>query len=189
MMDIESLKKEIIAQNYEQDGLVSKLSFPPAIFTTEEYATPDQNLSYKSGVIIETRVALHLMLILLISFFGALAIDVTTNSPRIRFIIVFPVLFGILYLIYYYIKSLHSHIIIDVEGIHIEKKQFTWNDIFQTFIIDQANGHTGKGQASGFILAIVDTKGQVSKFDISYMGTSPQKLAAIIEYFKNKVEK
>jgi hypothetical protein len=186
MMDIESLKKKIIEQNYNLDDLAYKLNSPPAIFTTAEYSVPDQILSYQNGVFIESRVALHLAIILALSFFAALAIDVNTNSPRIRFIIALPILFGVLYLIYKNITSLHSQISIDFDGIVIKKNRYAWSDIFQTFIIDEANGHTGKWQPSGFYLVVVDDKGSILRFNITYLGTSPQTLAGIIEYFKKK---
>jgi hypothetical protein len=185
-MDIESLKKQIINQNYPMGSWVYKIYSEPIIATTAEYSDPDQIILYQNGVAIELWVTLHLLLVGLISFFGGLIINLNTSNPRIPFILVFPILFATLYFTYKGIKAFHSEIIIDHSGIAIKRRRYLWEDIFQTFIIDESNGRTGRFQPSAKFLVIVDLRGDISKFEISYLGTSLKMLATVIEYFKSK---
>lgn len=99
----------------------------------------------------------------------------------------FPVLLAVLYLIYKYVKIFHTGtVIVDKFGITIKEQRFEWKDITQTFIIDEANGARGRRHPSAIFLVIAQKDQVISKFEITYLGTSPKMLATIVEYFKNK---
>jgi len=186
-MDTESLKEIILKQNYFPDSWLYKLFNLPEVFTTAEYATPDETFNYSNGVSIERFVTLHLVVILIISILGAIAIDMKMQQVG-NFIILYTIgIFPVLYLVYKNIQFFHNEIIIDNGGMVIERERFEWKDIFQTFIIDESpTGYKGRYQPTAIFLVIVTKNRAISKFEITYLGAPQKTFAGIIEYFKNK---
>lgn len=124
MPDIEYLKEKILAESYSLDSSLYKLFSKPLVATTEEYAIPDLTLNYQNSVAIQTWEKLYLTLLALTSFFGALAIDVNTSNPKIPFIVAWPGVFVILFLVYKYVKAFHNEVILDKYGITIKRQRF-----------------------------------------------------------------
>jgi hypothetical protein len=77
-------------------------------------------------------------------------------------------------------KKRNYKIVIDREGLQIDKNRFAWSNLTETAIMILPSG---RGHQSYLILVTSDNK--VLKFDLFNLSVSDKKLSTIIEYYKN----
>ncbi len=182
-MSDEYLKDRIINEStdYRTDSLVRALS-EFNVFTTKEFSIPGKKIDYQNGIIIGPNMAGQLIALL---FFSSMAAFIagTILKQLVSYWVLWLGFLMIGYLIYRNIKFFHRAITIDSEGIDIWGNRYQWQNMQQTFILNQDGARISKSW-----LVIIDKHGNIYKDQVSrsYLSVSMHMLATLIEYYKTK---
>jgi hypothetical protein len=184
-MDIEQIKEKCISAltSWEDDGFDSTRRYKPKIYTTTEMAIPDEQLNYNGGIIIKANVAGQWLMAIVIA--ACIAAGIELSHPEFPFLLVWPLITLVVApILIYGLRRFYRPLILDKSGITVNGRSYGWNDIMETFIIDN---NTDKAKNSNWKrLVIVDMFQNISSFRINYLSVDEKMLSTMIEYFKNK---